>query len=67
LPEVKPGQTVLSVDSFQELIKLAQGLLKPVHHNAASGIHMYWVNDELTRYQFRLGEELPNEKEPQER
>jgi hypothetical protein len=63
-PEVKSDQTILTVDSLPELIKVAQGLLKPVNHASESGSHIYWVNDDSTRYEFRLGEEPPTDKGP---
>ena len=53
-PGFKSEQTVLPMDSIQDLIKVAQGLLKPIHHVAEKDAHIYWVNDDSTRYQFFL-------------
>jgi hypothetical protein len=62
-PEVSPGQTILSSDSLRELIKVAQGLLKPVLHATGNGEHIFWVNDDSTRYEFRLGEDTTPSQE----
>jgi hypothetical protein len=55
-PQLKSGQSVLTLESLEYLIKVAQGLLKPVHHAAENGAHLYWVNDDSTRYEFHSGE-----------
>jgi len=54
LPEAKPGETVISLDSLDDLIRAAQGFLKPVLHKAEEGRHTYCVIDGATRYQYLL-------------
>jgi hypothetical protein len=53
-PDSITGQTVLTVDSAQTLLKAGQGLLKPVNHASRDGEHVYWVNDDSVRYEFRV-------------
>ncbi len=57
LPEVKPGETVVSLDSLDDLIKAAQGLLKPVLHQAGGDRDTYCVIDGMTRYEYVSEEE----------
>jgi len=64
LPETRPGDTVLLLDSFAELIKVAQGLLKPIIHKAGSDKDIYWVLDGATRYEYRTGVLLSKENPP---
>ena len=54
LPELKPGETIMSLDSLDDLIKAAQGLLKPILHKAEKERHIYCVFDGSTRYQYVL-------------
>lgn len=64
LPGVKPGETVISLDTLGDLIKAAQGLLKPVLHKAEKDRHIYSVLDAPTRYEYILaGEALSAEKD----
>ncbi len=46
------GGFVVSVGSLEELVKLADSLLKPVLHKVEIGKHIYWVIDDLTRYEY---------------
>jgi hypothetical protein len=62
-PELNSGQNVLTLDSIEYLVKVAQGLLKPVHHASENGTHIFWVNDDSTSYVFRSGEEPYAKKE----
>jgi hypothetical protein len=64
-PDSQSGQNVLTVDSAQALVMVAQGLLKPVNHATRQGDQVYWVNDDLTRYEFRLDSPAPVEDEPE--
>jgi hypothetical protein len=52
LPEAKVGETVIQLSSLNELIKAADGLLKPVLHKAEARRHTYCVIDGLTRYEY---------------
>lgn len=60
LPEVKAGETVISLDSLDALVKTAQGLLKPVLHRAEKEMHIYCLLDASVRYQYLLSEETPS-------
>lgn len=51
LPPMK-GQVVIPLDSLDELIKIADALLKPVLHQAEVDKHAYYVTDGITRYQY---------------
>jgi hypothetical protein len=57
LPAPKEGDKVVVLSSLAELIKLSDALLKPVLHQAGSGIHLYAVIDGTTRYECFLDEE----------
>jgi hypothetical protein len=37
-----------------ELIKTAEGLIKPVLHSREQGKHVYIVLDEMTRYHYEI-------------
>ena len=54
LPVVVPGENVVLLDSLDDLIKAAQGLLKPVLHKTEEGRHVYYVLDAATRYEYVL-------------
>jgi len=59
LPEAKAEDTIIRLDSFDELIKGADALLKPVLHKAEGQKHTYCVIDGSTRYEYtRQLEEL---------
>jgi hypothetical protein len=55
LPEVKPGETVILLNSLDDLIRTAEGLLKPVLHKAEGQRHIYCVFDAATRYEHQIG------------
>jgi len=52
LPEAKAREMVIQLSSLDELIKAADGLLKPVLHKAEAHKHTYCVIDGLTRYEY---------------
>jgi hypothetical protein len=54
LPDVKPGETVVLLNSLDDLIKTGEGLLKPVLHKAEGRRHVYCVFDGSTRYEYYL-------------
>jgi hypothetical protein len=54
LPEMKAGETIVPLESLGDLIKVSQGLLKPVHHWYESNKHIYWVYDDSRRYAYHL-------------
>jgi hypothetical protein len=55
LPERLVAESVLTVDSLDELIKVAQALLKPINHVVADKLDIYWITDGITRYEYRVG------------
>ncbi len=57
LPVVKPGETVVWLRSLEDLVKAAEGLLKPILHKAGYENHIYCVLDPPMRYECRLGED----------
>jgi len=54
LPEVKPGETVILLNSLDDLIKTAEGLLKPLLHKTEGQTHIYCVFDAEVRYEYHL-------------
>ncbi len=54
LPEAKAGETVISLGSLDELVRVADSLLKSVLHKAEAKEHTYWVIDGQTRYKYVL-------------
>jgi hypothetical protein len=54
---IKVAESVLTVDSLDELIKVAQDLLKPINHVVADNLDIYWTTDGITRYEYRVGSE----------
>jgi len=52
LPLAEPREIVVLISSLDELIKVADNLLKPVLHQAQVGKHTYCVIDGLTRYEY---------------
>jgi hypothetical protein len=51
------GEKTVSVDSMEDLIKVANELGKPIVHqgrSASEGSHAYFVFDSGTRYQYLL-------------
>ena len=55
LPQAKAREMVIQLSSLDELIKAADGLLKPVLHKAEAHKHTYCVIDGLTRYEYISG------------
>jgi len=52
LPEIKGGETVISLNSLDDLITAAEELLKPVLHKGEKERHTYCAIDGLIRYQY---------------
>ncbi len=52
LPGAKAGDMVISLSSLDEVVKAADGLLKPVLHKAEPEKHTYCVIDGLIRYEY---------------
>ena len=48
---IKVAESVLTVDSLDELIKVAQDLLKPIDHVVADKLDIYWITYGITRYE----------------
>ncbi len=60
-----PTENIVVVDSLDELIKVAQELLKPVLHQCPTGphgSHRYVVFDGTTQYEYLLIEEIFSDK-----
>jgi hypothetical protein len=55
LPEVRPGETVILLNSLDDLVRTAGELLKPVLHKAEGERHIYCVFDAATRYEHHMG------------
>jgi hypothetical protein len=54
LPEAKAEEVVIPLSSFDELLKVADALLKPVFLKAELDKNTYCVIDGITRYQYIL-------------
>lgn len=54
LPEAKAGEVVIPLTSLEELLKVADALLKPVLHKAEPEKDTYCLIDGVTRYQYLL-------------
>lgn len=52
LPQATAREMVVQLSSLDELVKAADGLLKPVLHKAEVHKHTYCVIDGLTRYEY---------------
>ncbi len=52
LPEIKPGETVIPLSSLDDLVRIADDLVKPVLHQASEGRHVYCTIDGSVRYQY---------------
>ncbi len=52
LPPGKAEETVIPMESIDEIVKTADALLKPVLHQVEADKHTYCVIDGLTRYQY---------------
>jgi hypothetical protein len=48
------GENILTVDSLDELLKIAQVLLKPINHKMAENLDIYWLVDASTIYEYRI-------------
>ncbi len=59
MPEVKQGETVVLLDSLDDLVRTAESLLKPVLHKTEGRRHIYCVLDASTRYEYHLNLESP--------
>jgi len=52
LPEVKPNETVIPLSSLDDLVRIADDLVKPVLHQVEAGRHIYCTIDGAVRYQY---------------
>jgi len=52
LPGVKPTETVIPLSSLDDLVRIADDLVKPVLHQAEAGRHTYCVIDSGVRYLY---------------
>ena len=52
LPSVKPNETVIPLSSLDDLVRIADDLVKPVLHKVAEGRHIYCIVDGTVRYQY---------------
>ena len=66
LPELGLGESILTVDSLDELIKVAQALMKPINHFVNERTDIYWITDARTRYEYLVVGESPSVTEGNE-
>jgi len=52
LPGVKPAETVIPLNSLDDLVRIADDLVKPVLHRAEEGRHSYCIIDSGVRYVY---------------
>ncbi len=52
LPEMKPDEAVISLGSLDDLVRIADDLVKPVLHQVQEGRHIYCTIDGTVRYQY---------------
>ena len=52
LPEVKPTETVIPLNSLDDLARIADDLVKPILHHIKEGRHSYCVIDNIVRYLY---------------
>jgi hypothetical protein len=52
LPEVKPTETVIPLSSLDDLVRIADDLVKPVLHQVDKGKHTYCIIDSGVRYLY---------------
>jgi len=52
LPEVKPTETIIPLTTLDDLVRIADDLVKPVLHQAEKGRHTYCVIDSGVRYLY---------------
>ena len=48
------------MDSLDELIKVAQTLLKPINHVVNEDLDVYWLTDGTTRYEYQVAGGSPS-------
>jgi len=54
LPGVKPTETVIPLNSLDDLVRIADDLVKPVLHQAEEGRHTYCIIDSGVRYLYAI-------------
>jgi len=52
LPSVKPNEIVIPLNSLNDLVRIADDLVKPALHKVAEGRHIYCIVDGTVRYQY---------------
>ena len=52
LPKVKPNEIVIPLNSLDDLVRIADDLVKPVLHQVEEGRHIYCTIDGAVRYQY---------------
>lgn len=52
LPSIKPNETVIPLSSLDDLVRIADDLVKPVLHHVEEGRHIYCTIDGAVRYQY---------------
>lgn len=52
LPEVKPNERVIPLSSLDDLVRIADDLVKPVLDQVDQGRHIYYIVDGAVRYQY---------------
>jgi hypothetical protein len=52
LPEAKPNDTIVPLSSLDDLVRIADDLVKPVLHQAEEGRHIYCIIDSGVRYLY---------------
>jgi|WetSurMetagenome_2_1015567.scaffolds.fasta_scaffold14753_2 hypothetical protein len=53
IPDIAFGETLVKVDSLDDLVKTAENLMKPVLHQFGGNEHIYYVFDAGVRYEYR--------------
>lgn len=54
LPGVKPTETVIPLNSLDDLVRIADDLVKPVLHQEEEGRHTYCIIDSGVRYLYAI-------------
>jgi Family of unknown function (DUF5305) len=54
LPWTKPTETVIPLNSLDDLVRIADDLVKPVLHQAEKGTHTYCIIDSDVRYVYEI-------------
>jgi hypothetical protein len=54
LPSVKTDETVIPLSSVEDLVRIADDLIKPVLHQAEEGRHIYCIIDSGVRYLYGI-------------